>query len=53
MAGIRRRIHQRFGLRGIDAFSLLEAIGRDCVGADAAAARGPMPDGLTRCASSR
>lgn len=31
--GLRRRIRQRFGLRSIDAFALLEAIGRDCVGA--------------------
>jgi len=30
---IRRRIRERFGLRSMDAFALLEAIGRDCVGA--------------------
>jgi serine/threonine-protein kinase HipA len=30
---IRERLGRRFGTRGIDAFSLLEAIGRDCVGA--------------------
>lgn len=51
--GIRRRIHQRFGLRGADAFSLLEAIGRDCVGPCSCCPRGPCPKGSTRCASSR
>ena len=30
---IRERLGRRFGTRGTDAFSLLEAIGRDCVGA--------------------
>jgi len=30
---IRRRIRERFGLRSTDAFDLLEAVGRDCVGA--------------------
>ncbi len=30
---LRKRIRQRFGLRSIDTFALLEAIGRDCVGA--------------------
>lgn len=30
---IRRRIRDRFGLRSTEAFDLLEAIGRDCVGA--------------------
>jgi serine/threonine-protein kinase HipA len=30
---IRRRIRQRFGTRSTEAFDLLEAIGRDCVGA--------------------
>lgn len=30
---IRRRIREQFGLRSTDAFDLLEAIGRDCVGA--------------------
>jgi serine/threonine-protein kinase HipA len=30
---IRRRIRERFGTRSTDAFDLLEAIGRDCVGA--------------------
>lgn len=30
---IRRRIRERFGTRSIQAFDLLEAIGRDCVGA--------------------
>ncbi|MEJ8295815.1 type II toxin-antitoxin system HipA family toxin [Delftia tsuruhatensis] len=44
--GIRRRIHQRFGLRGIDAFSLLEAIGRDCVGAVQLLPEGAVPDGF-------
>jgi serine/threonine-protein kinase HipA len=32
-ADIRSRIRTRFGLRSTDAFDLLEAIGRDCVGA--------------------
>nr|WP_313284293.1 HipA N-terminal domain-containing protein [Delftia tsuruhatensis] len=44
--GIRRRIHQRFGLRGIDAFSLLEAIGRDCVGAVQLLPEGAVPEGF-------
>jgi serine/threonine-protein kinase HipA len=30
---IRRRIRERFGIRSTQAFNLLEAIGRDCVGA--------------------
>ena len=30
---IRRRIRERFGTRSTQAFDLLEAIGRDCVGA--------------------
>jgi serine/threonine-protein kinase HipA len=30
---IRRRIRERFGTRSTEAFDLLEAIGRDCVGA--------------------
>lgn len=32
-ASIRRKIAERIGTEGIDAFSLLAAIGRDCVGA--------------------
>jgi serine/threonine-protein kinase HipA len=32
-AGIRKKIAERVGVEGIDAFSLLAAIGRDCVGA--------------------
>lgn len=32
-ADIRRRIRERFGTRSTQAFDLLEAIGRDCVGA--------------------
>ena len=30
---IRRRVRERFGTRSTQAFDLLEAIGRDCVGA--------------------
>lgn len=31
--GIRRRLHTRFGTKSADTFDLLQAIGRDCVGA--------------------
>lgn len=31
--GIRERIQARFGTRSVGTFDLLEAIGRDCVGA--------------------
>lgn len=30
---IRERLRQRFGTKGVDSFSLLQAVGRDCVGA--------------------
>jgi len=48
---IRKRIHQRFGVRGEDAFSLLEAIGRDCVGAVQLMPEGEQPTGFdqVRC----
>lgn len=48
---IRKRIHQRFGVRGGDAFSLLEAIGRDCVGAVQLMPEGEQPTGFdqVRC----
>lgn len=38
---IRERLRQRFGTHGIDSFSLLQAIGRDCVGAVQL-----LPDGI-------
>ena len=31
--GLRRRVAERIGAGGVDAYSLLEALGRDCVGA--------------------
>src|ERR1019366_1414478 len=31
--GIRKRVAEKVGAEGVDAFSLLDAIGRDCVGA--------------------
>ena len=31
--GLRRRVAERVGAGGVDAYSLLEALGRDCVGA--------------------
>lgn len=48
---IRKRINQRFGVRGSDAFALLEAIGRDCVGAVQLMPEGEQPKGFdqVRC----
>lgn len=45
-ADIRKRINQRFGVRGSDAFALLEAIGRDCVGAVQLMPEGEQPIGF-------
>lgn len=43
---IRKRIRQRFGLRKSDVFTLLEAIGRDCVGAVQLLPDGAQPQGF-------
>ena len=48
---IRERLSRRFGTRGIDAFSLLEAIGRDCVGAVQLLPPDTEPVGWDRIAS--
>lgn len=45
---IRKRIRQRYGLRKPDVFTLLEAIGRDCVGAVQLLPDGVEPDGFDR-----
>jgi serine/threonine-protein kinase HipA len=45
---IRERIARRFKTRTLDAFSLLEAIGRDCVGAVQLLPEGTAPDGWER-----
>jgi serine/threonine-protein kinase HipA len=45
---IRERLGRRFGTRGTDAFSLLEAIGRDCVGAVQLLPQGTEPVGWNR-----
>lgn len=42
---IRERIGRRFRTRTLDAFALLEAIGRDCVGAVQLLPEGTVPDG--------
>ena len=42
---IRERIGRRFKTRTLDAFALLEAIGRDCVGAVQLLPEGTTPDG--------
>lgn len=44
-ARIRERIARRFKTRGLDAFALLQAIGRDCVGAVQLLPEGTTPDG--------
>ncbi|QPH54740.1 type II toxin-antitoxin system HipA family toxin [Pontivivens ytuae] len=41
---IRRRVAERRGAEGIDAFSLLSAVGRDCVGALQFLPEGEVPD---------
>ena len=43
---IRTRIRDRFGLRSTATFELLQAIGRDCVGAVQLLPEGSRPDGL-------
>ncbi len=45
---IRARLGQRFGLRNTKVFDLLEAIGRDCVGAVQLLPDGAMPEGWDR-----
>ncbi|MDA8522681.1 type II toxin-antitoxin system HipA family toxin [Acidovorax sp. NCPPB 4044] len=45
---IRERIGRRFKTRTLDAFALLEAIGRDCVGAVQLLPEGTEPDGWNR-----
>jgi serine/threonine-protein kinase HipA len=45
---IRERIGRRFKTRTLDSFSLLEAIGRDCVGAVQLLPEGTEPDGWDR-----
>ncbi|PTR34212.1 serine/threonine-protein kinase HipA [Luteibacter sp. OK325] len=48
---IRERIGRRFSTRSLDAFALLEAIGRDCVGAVQLLPEGTTPDGWDRILS--
>jgi serine/threonine-protein kinase HipA len=50
-ADIRRRIRMRFDTRSTDAFDLLTAIGRDCVGAVQLLPAGETPDGWNRIAA--
>ena len=45
---IRARLRRRFGLRSGEVFDLLEAIGRDCVGAVQLLPEGATPDGWDR-----
>ena len=45
---IRERIGRRFKTKTLDAFALLEAIGRDCVGAVQLLPEGTAPDGWDR-----
>ncbi|XAH26320.1 type II toxin-antitoxin system HipA family toxin [Xylophilus sp. GW821-FHT01B05] len=45
---IRERIGRRFKTKTLDAFALLEAIGRDCVGAVQLLPQGTTPDGWNR-----
>ncbi|MGA3123938.1 MAG: type II toxin-antitoxin system HipA family toxin [Polyangiaceae bacterium] len=45
--GIRQRIRSRYGTRSASAFDLLEAIGRDCVGALQLLPEGKAPEGVT------
>ncbi len=45
---IRERIGRRFNTKTLDAFALLEAIGRDCVGAVQLLPVGTTPDGWNR-----
>ena len=50
-AEIRRRIRTRFQTRSTDAFDLLSAIGRDCVGAVQLLPADQIPDGWNRIAA--
>ncbi|WP_404932849.1 type II toxin-antitoxin system HipA family toxin [Piscinibacter sp. HJYY11] len=50
---IRDRLHRRFKTRSADTFSLLEAIGRDCVGAVQLLPEGHAPTGWDRIDSER
>lgn len=45
--GIRQRIRARYGTKGASAFDLLEAIGRDCVGALQLLPDDKLPQGVT------
>jgi len=45
---IRERIGRRFNTKSLDTFALLEAIGRDCVGAVQLLPEGATPDGWDR-----
>jgi serine/threonine-protein kinase HipA len=45
--GVRQRIRSRYGTRSTSAFDLLEAIGRDCVGAVQLLPEGKTPEGVT------
>lgn len=45
---VRQRIRARFHTNGSDPFDLLEAIGRDCVGALQLLPEGKAPEGVTR-----
>ncbi len=44
--GIRKRISSRFHTKGTDTFTLLQAVGRDCVGAVQLLPPGAAPDGF-------
>jgi serine/threonine-protein kinase HipA len=44
--GIRKRISSRFHTKGTDTFTLLQAVGRDCVGAVQLLPPGATPDGF-------
>ena len=46
-AAIRQRVRSRFRTAGVEAFDLLEAIGRDCVGAVQLLPDGQEPEGVT------
>lgn len=50
---IRERIQRRFTTTGIDAFALLQAIGRDCVGALQLLPEDASPDGTDRVTGQR
>lgn len=45
---LRRRIQSRFHTRSTDAFDLLEAVGRDCIGAIQLVAADAVPEPITR-----